>query len=148
MAETYALPQPFEEIDHTADVGMRVSGATPEACLARLVLGMTALTLGPSAATLEPDMTRHLVVAPDEHVAMMVDVLRELLFVFDTEHRLPTRCTVHTFGDREGVSLELAMASIVEDEHEDLTDLKAVTWHEAKLEPLSDGWMAQIIFDV
>lgn len=148
MAETYALPQPFEEIDHTADIGMRVVGATPEACLARLVLGMTTLTLGATAVKLEPDMTRHLALEPDEHVAMMVDVLRELLFVFDTEHRLPVRCTVHTFDDREGVSLELAMASIVEADHEDLTDLKAVTWHEAKLEPLSDGWTAQVIFDV
>jgi SHS2 domain-containing protein len=147
MADTYALPQPFEELDHTADVGIRVYGSTEQECLARLVLGFTALTLG-GATELDADSTRALEVAADEHLAMAVDVLRELLFVFDTEHRLPATCTVHTFDERHGVSLELAMAPVDDQSHEDITDLKAVTWHEASFGPLSDGWSAQIIFDV
>lgn len=147
MSEVFTLPQPFEELDHTADVGLRVYGNTAQACLARLVLGFTALTLG-GTADIEADASRPLEIDPGDFVSMAVDVLRELLYVFDTEHRLPARCTVHRCSEQDGILLELAMAPIHEDDHEDITDLKAVTWHDAAFEPASDGWTAQVIFDV
>jgi SHS2 domain-containing protein len=147
MAERFDLPQPYEELDHTADTGLRVYGASPDECLARLVLGFTALTLG-GQANLEAEASRALEIAAADHATMAVDVLREILFIFDTEHTLPARCTVHRFDPAEGVLLELAMAPFDEDAHENITDLKAVTWHEAIFEPASDGWVAQVIFDV
>ncbi len=146
-APTYRFPQPFEELDHTADVGIRVFGESAPECLARLVLGFTALTLGASGE-LEADATLALRVEAAEYDVMAVDVLRELLYVFDTELRLPTRCIVHHFDALRGVSLELATLRIDEDTHRDITTLKAVTWHDAKFEPVFDGWHAQVIFDV
>jgi SHS2 domain-containing protein len=38
-----ALPQPWEEVPHTADLGIAARGATPEEALARLVLALGAL---------------------------------------------------------------------------------------------------------
>ena len=32
--------------------------------------------------------------------------------------------------------------------HAEGADVKAVTWHEARLEPDRDGWRAQVILDV
>ena len=39
----YALPQPFEDLGHTADVGVRVRGASAEEALARLALAFGSL---------------------------------------------------------------------------------------------------------
>lgn len=147
MAEAYDWPEPFEELDHTADVGVRVHGRDADECLARLVLSLSSLILGGSGS-LSAEATRALEIEPADRLSMAVDVLRELLYVFDTEHVLPVRCVVHRFDEESGVLLELAMAPCNEDEHDDITDLKAVTWHHAVFEPEGDGFIAQIIYDV
>src|SRR6185369_166244 len=41
-----ALPQPFEDLGHVADVGVAVAGRTAEEALARLVLAYAALLTG------------------------------------------------------------------------------------------------------
>lgn len=149
MPDAYDWPQPFEELDHTADVGVRVGGRDADECLARLVLSFTSLILGESdSRALEAEATRPLEIAPADRLTMAVDVLRELLYVFDTEHVLPVRCVVHRFDETDGVLLELAVAPCDEAAHDDITELKAVTWHDAAFEPHGDGWIAQIIYDV
>ena len=142
----YRLPQPYEELDHTADVGIRVHGDSREACLSRLVLGFTQLILAGGA--IAPDQTRSLEVEAADNVTMAIDVLRECLFIFDTELCVPATCCVHRFDEESGVLVELGMGALDEDVHLDVTDLKAVTWHDARFEQTPRGWSAQIIFDV
>jgi SHS2 domain-containing protein len=84
----YALPQPFEDLGHTADVGLRVRGASAGEALARLALA-------------------------------------------------PGRATVLLAFGRWNESL-----------HAEGADVKAVTWHAARLEPDGAGWRAQAILDV
>ncbi len=151
MPDVLSLPVPYEELDHTADVGLRVHGPTPEQCLGRLALGLSAITLGGSeeltAHPLKPESTRALEVSGEDRATIAVNLLRELLYVFDTEHCLPATCVVHRF-DGDGAMLEFGMAPFDEDVYEDVTDLKAVTWHGARFEAVSDGWLAEIIFDI
>ncbi len=144
----HALPQPFEELDHTADTGLRVFGESRDQCLARLVLGFTAMCLGEAAPALTAEISQPLEIEAADDVSMAVDVLRELLYIFDTEHRLPAACIVHRFDAASGVLLELAMAPFEEEAFPEMTDLKAVTWHDAVFERCSDQWTAEIIFDV
>jgi hypothetical protein len=39
----YTLPQPYQQLDHTADVGVVVHGDSPLEALARLVLAYASL---------------------------------------------------------------------------------------------------------
>ncbi len=145
----YALPQPYEDLGHTADVGVRVRGATQEEALARLALALGALLSGPDAPAGEPPVREErLAVAGGPGLAgTAVALLRELLFRLATAREVPVEIEV------EGVDEERAVASVTfarhdPERHAEGADVKAVTWHAARLEPEGGGWVAQAVLDI
>jgi len=142
----WRLPQPFSLLDHTADLGVRVEGASPEEALARLVLAAGALLSGGGPARAgEPEP---LVVAGGPDLAgTAVAALREVVFRFATARRFPAACEVLRL-DAAGAELRIAFAPWDAAAHAEGADLKAVTWHAARLEREGDGWVGQAVFDV
>lgn len=135
-------PQPYEELDHTADVGVRVWGATAEETLARLVCAFGALVGAPVSA---PATRVEVVRAPAGDLALVaVDVLRELLYRQSVDRLLPVACRVLHVGE-DGAAVEV---HFVPHEPRGEAELKAVTLHQARFERTPDGWLAQVIFDV
>ena len=94
------MPQPFEELDHTADAGVLVHGQSAEQTLARLVLALSAVLTGGGAVSAERDLTVQ--VERGDRAAMAVDVLRELLFRFECEMVVPESCAVTRFDPEHG----------------------------------------------
>jgi SHS2 domain-containing protein len=141
------LPQPFEELDHTADLGVVVRGASEQETMARLVLAMSQLLTGGGSVELRAD-SEDVSVEPGDRVSMALDLLRELLFRFDCDHEVAAACEVLRFVPDEGARLRVWLAPWDEAAHEEGTELKAVTLHEARFEPSDDAWMAQVVFDV
>jgi SHS2 domain-containing protein len=140
------LPQPFEELDHTADVGVIVRGGHADETLSRLVLAMSHFLSGGGKLDAKYKMSVR-VDAADE-VSMAIDVLRELLFHFDCEHRIVARCEVTSFDPSAGAAVDVELADYDDELHEEGTELKAVTFHAARFEREGGGWVAQIVFDV
>jgi protein archease len=123
-------PQPYEDLGHTADVGVRVRGATAEEALARLVLAFSALATGGAEIATEREERVAVAGGPDL-AGTAVALLRELLYLLATERLVPAACEILRADDAgEGA------------------DLKAVTWHAARLERDGDGWLGQAVFDV
>jgi len=145
----YDLPQPYDELDHTADLGVVVRGADPDQTLARLVLAMARLLTGGGRVEPRTEPVEVSVEAGDR-ISMALDLLRELLFRFDCDHELPAACDVLRFDPGEGATLRVWLAPWDEVAHEEGTELKAVTLHEARFEPTKDpqAWRAQVVFDV
>jgi SHS2 domain-containing protein len=142
----WSLPQPYEDLDHTADLGVRVEGSSAEEALARLVLAQTALLAGggPVAAAREE---RIAVAAPDL-VAAAVELLRELLYRFATARELVAWCEVDGLGANRA-AIRVGLGRWNPDLHREGVDLKAVTWHAAGFERDADGrWRAQVVFDI
>ncbi len=143
--QRYRLPEPFEELDHTADAGILVRGDTPETALARLILGFAALLSGGA-----PVGTRQTVVVlaePSDRAAMAVDLLRELLYRFERERVIPSECEIRRFDPETGAEVLVGLGAYTEAHAEGMV-LKAVTWHEARFEVQSGQWVAQVVFDV
>lgn len=142
----YRLPQPYEDLAHTADVGVRVRGASAEEALARLALALGALLAGGGEAP--PEREERLAVAGGPGLAgTAVGLLRELLFRFATERLIPCEVEVHRAGE-DGSEATVAFARYDPVRHGEGADVKAVTWHAARLEPEGAGWVAQAVFDV
>ena len=78
---------PYQELDHTADAGVMVEGSSAEETLARLVLSFGDMLAG--GAEVHEDRELRIEVEPGDRAAMAVDVLRELLFQFDSAARVP-----------------------------------------------------------
>lgn len=141
-----ALPQPYEDLGHTADVGVRVRGATAEEALARLALALGALLSGGGPAAAERE-ERVAVAGGPALAASAVALLRELLFRFATERLLPAEVEVHRV-DGAGAEATVGFARYDPDRHGEGADVKAVTWHAARLEPEGEGFVAQVVLDI
>ncbi len=143
---TWRLPQPYEELDHTADAGVRVHAPTREACLARLILGFGQMLAGGGAV--EAAETLDLTVpGSGDDVVLAVDVMRAVADAFFDRHLIPSEVTVVTL-DGAGANLQVAYGPWRESLHADGLDIKAVTWHAAAFEPADAGWVAQVVFDI
>jgi len=137
------LPQPYQEIEHTADLGVRVRGATAEETLARLVCVFGRLLAGTDDAPVGP---RVRIAVPGADLPLAAaDILRELLYRFATERVVPSACRTLRL-DAELVEVEAALAPW--DPDHGGADIKAVTLHQLRFEPDADGWLAQVVFDV
>ncbi len=147
-AVRYALPQPYEDLGHTADVGVRVRGATKEEALARLALALGALLSGGDGDALPPEREERLAVAGGPALAgTAVALLRELLFRFATERLFPCEVEVLRAGE-DGAEAIVAFARYDPARHAEGADVKAVTWHAARLEREGGGWVAQAVLDI
>ena len=144
-SERYTLPQPYEEIDHIADLGVEVEGASAAEALARLVLAEAALLAGGGLVKADR-LARFEVVGPDLCTAAL-GLLRELLYRFATERVIAASCTVS--ARRQGgfeVLIELGPFDPVA--HAEGWDLKAVTLHRASFAEEASRFRARVIFDV
>lgn len=142
----YALPQPYEELDHAADVGVAVEGASAEEALARLVLALSALLTGgePVSPGREERIT---VTATGGPLAAALAVLRELLFRFATERVVPGACEVQRLEDGRA-EVVVALAPFDAELHAEGLDVKAVTWHAARFAQDDGRWRARVLFDI
>jgi len=142
----YELPQPYQELSHTADTGIAAEGATREEALARLVLALGALLAGGGSVT--PDAEETVVAAGGADLAQTaVAALREVLFRFATRHVVPGACEVLRLSPGRA-ELRVAFGRFDPARHREGADVKAVTYHRARFEPVPGGWRAQVILDV
>ncbi len=142
----YALPQPYRDLDHTADLGVAVEGASAEEALARLVLAFAALLAGEGPVAVARD-ERISVEGEGGLTGIAVALLRELLFRFATEKVLPGACEVIRL-DARGAEVVVALGPFDPERHSDGFDIKAVTWHQARFEEADGRWRAQLVFDI
>jgi SHS2 domain-containing protein len=141
-----AVPQPFEDMGHVADVGLRVRGASAEEALARLALAFATLVTG--GEPVAPVREERLVVAGGPGlVGTAVALLRELLFRLATAGEIPAELEILSVDERGAVA-SVAFGRRDAERHAEGADVKAVTWHAARLEREGDGWVAQVVLDI
>ncbi len=142
----YALPQPYRDLGHTADLGIAVEGATAEEALARLVLALGAVLAGGGAVEEERE---EVLAAParGDLARAAVDLLRELVYRFATERLLPCACEPIR-ADPGGLEARVGLARWDPERHAEGADVKAVTYHAARFAREGDRWRAQVILDV
>jgi SHS2 domain-containing protein len=140
-------PQPFEDLAHTADVGIRVRGASAPEALARLAVVFGQLVTGGVAAEAVREERVVARAAAGGLAGAAVGLLRELLFRFATERLLPSAVEVHRV-DGAGAEATVAFGRYDPERHGEGADVKAVTWHMARLERDGGGWVAQVVLDI
>jgi SHS2 domain-containing protein len=140
------LPQPFEDLGHTADLGIRVRGRSAEEALARLALALGSLLAG--GEPVEALDEERLAVAGGPGLAgTAVAFLRELLFRFATGGAIPGAVEVLRV-DQAGAEAIVRSGRYDPARHGEGQDVKAVTWHRARLEKSGGEWVGEIVFDV
>ena len=126
----------FRLLDHPSDVGFEALGSTWEELLDGSVRALAAVQTGgsiPAAA----DRRAHGVVDDDPESAL-VSVLESCVALLDAEDWLAV-------GVVDG---ELAGVPLTDVEREVGTHVKAITWHQLKVEQTTEGWRAVVYVDL
>jgi SHS2 domain-containing protein len=144
-----ALPDWLQEIDHTGDIGIRVTAASLKALFERAAMG-TFHVLADLSAVEAADETKITVEGRDRE-ALMVRWLSELNYRHTVEHRLFCDFSVEAIEETaDGLALTgVARGEALDpDRHTVYTEIKAITFHGMEIRETDAGWSVQVIFDM
>ncbi len=132
----------YEELDHTADVGIRAYGATLDELFASAAAGMFSLItdLEKVRAVGEVEVK----VEGDDLGSLMVNWLSELLFLHETQRLL--LCAFDVTLDGLKLRAQAKGERIDKRRHTLNLVVKAVTYHRLKVDPKKG--IAEVIFDI
>ena len=133
--------QPYEEIEHTADLALRVRGKDMAGLLRHAAEGMLAL----SEAQPEPGESRNIrleLQAPDDEQLLVV-WLEELLYGMEMHN-----VTYHDF-EIQVLDRTRLVANMQEQPLRSMAmHIKAVTFHDLKIITTEEGLEATLVFDI
>lgn len=133
----------FEHVEHTADVGIHAWDDSLEGCFEQATLGvldiMGALGTGTGERIGIEQTARDV-------GGVLVDWLSEVLYLVDSRDAVVTRVELEEVSD----SLARGAISIAPRGHETLegTAVKAITYHQLKVEGSGDSWRCRFFVDV
>ncbi len=131
----------YEEIEHTADVGIRAYGTSAAELFESAAAGMFSLIANPEKVRAVGEVELRL--AAEDLPSLLVAWLSELLFLHETQHLLFCRFQVRVDGNR--LEARVWGEAIDKKRHELKLALKAVTYHRLSVD-LTKG-VAEVIFD-
>lgn len=135
----------YRQIDHTADVGLRITADSAPALFSEAAKGMFSLIVRgkPTLAT----ETRNIRVQAHDWESLLVDWLRELLYLWHSENRRFCEVVSWTVA-AHAISAVVQVDTINPASHVIRGEIKAVTYHQIAVETDARRWTAQVIFDV
>jgi SHS2 domain-containing protein len=131
----------FELLEHTADVGVRARGPSLEAVFEQATLGLVEV-LG--AARPGPGEPVAVAVGAADVAGVLVDWLGEVLWLHESRDAGLAGVRVDRAGEA-GAAGQLTLAGRGPF---DGTQVKAVTYHQLRVVPEGDGWLAEVYLDV
>ena len=134
----------YEVIDHTADLGLRVFAGTREELFSRAARAMFDQIADLNSIRVE--VRRSLTVEASGWEELLVCFLSELLYLFTGEDMLLRKFTLKRMDDRH-LEVEAGGEKFSASRHQLKTEIKAVTYHNLKIERRERGWQVEIIFD-
>ncbi len=139
-------PQPgYRILDHTADVGLQASGSDLAELFSNAARGMFAVIVSPG--TVRPSKSLSVEASADNLENLLVNWLSELLYLSATKGILFCRFDIaqidqhHIVAKAFGEPIDLTR-------HELYAEIKAVTYHDLKVEKVGPLWSAHVLFDV
>ncbi|HEY4033513.1 MAG TPA: archease [Ktedonobacteraceae bacterium] len=145
MPELPEPPKAYEVFEHTADVGLHAFGHTLPELFVHAAQGMESLLV--SADEVHVVTSRRITVDGHDTISLLIAWLNELVFLFDTEYLLFRDFVIETISETQ-VTGRASGEPYDRQRHDLSSAIKAVTWHEAAITRLDDGYQARIIFDL
>ena len=147
------MPQvSIEDLDHTADVGIRIRGASPGEFLCEALRGVNLILVGETTweEIREVDIVEISLSAQDPET-LLVDFLNEVIFLFDSRRLLFRKLqleAVELSGPRCVLRGVLSGEPFDPQRHELQTEIKAATFHDLVVRNERGGLSADVVFDL
>jgi SHS2 domain-containing protein len=135
----------YELFEHTADLGLRVQSPDLDTLFAEAGKCLfSAIAEDPSAV--RPEVEQAIELSGTDREYLLFDWLRELLYRFDADHMLYRDFAVTVRPD--GLTATIRGEPLDPARHVLSHEVKAITYHELKVEQTPDGWLAEVIVDI
>ena len=135
----------YEVFGHTADVGLRMRAADLDELFAdagRALFAVIVVDLD----RVEPRQRMSCRIDEPQREYLLLDWLNELLYHFESERLLLKEFTVHV--SQEGLQAMADGETFDPRRHQLDHEVKAVTYHNLRVQQTADGWEAEVILDL
>ena len=140
--------QKFRYFDHTADLGLEIFGEDPAALFRNAGEALyDALVQGVAVGAPEEPHDRAIEIQGDDWADLMVNWLKELLYLFNGDQRVVVRIRIESLSEN-ALKAVVASEAFSPDRHQVGQEIKAVTYHQIQAGPDGDRWLARVIVDI
>lgn len=136
---------PFEVIEHTADTGIRVWAPDIPTLFSEAARGMFSLLTDLDHVT--PTRTRSIKIDGIDQTDLLVNTLRELLYLFNAEDLIVKALDMEQVGASEAIGT-IHCDPVDPEKHEIHLDIKAVTYAGGDIRKKPEGFEITVIFDI
>jgi len=131
----------FEEVEHTADLALKVHGQSLEEIFANAAYGLFSLMA--DLENLSPSFNRQVHLGAPDRESLLVDWLNELLYLHEVEEEIYSRFEIENLSSTTlsatvwGAKMKASKLTV-----------KAATFHDLEIRKTEDGYLATVVFDV
>ncbi|HUN53675.1 MAG TPA: archease [Smithella sp.] len=142
----------YNYFDHTADIGIEISGRTKKELFANAACALFDVlieNIKNNGRSIHERKGRHktIIVEGADAADLLINFLREMLYLFNGEHWVVDDCEMMELGKNKLVA-KLTGESYNKRKHLIKTEIKAVTYGGLSVIKANSIWKARIIFDV
>jgi SHS2 domain-containing protein len=134
-----------ELFEHTADLGLRATASDLNSLFAEMAACLVSAMLE-DPATVRPMHTVTIELTGADREFLLFDWLKELLLRFETDRMLFADFTVNV--TETGLHATARGEVYDPDRHTFAHEVKAITYHELKVEQSPNQWLAEVIVDI
>ncbi len=135
----------YEIIDHTADIGLRAYGKDLKQLFTNAVYGMFNILADVKNVRAKKKLTINLKAPNLEE--LFLSWLSELLYQYNGKKIILKEVQIDKLSEK-AISAKAIGERLDLKRHRLKTEIKAVTYHQLKVQKVKDMWQGEVIFDV
>ena len=135
----------YRLLEHTADMGIEARAESCPKVLEEMARGLTMMLFGDSPVSASVVTKIHL--HEEDSVELMVAWLNEILYWCEQNNLVPVETRIDALEESE-LWATLSGEPFDQKRHHVERQVKAVTYHKAKLKETSGGWYARVYVDL
>ncbi len=139
MQEGYSI------LEHPADIGLEAHGKSLKEVFEYAALGLMSIVVDPTG--IEPVEQRFLTITATDFENLLVKWLSEILYLYDGQEFVVAEVAIERIAPT-GIEAIVSGDIIDPGKYQFRTDVKAVTYHQLKVEEKHEGCMVRVFFDI
>lgn len=135
----------FRLLEHTSDMGIKAEGESLAAVFRQAALGLQQIMT--SCTDIQAQQEILVEVQAQDREELLVNWLSEVIFLLETRQLLPAEFVIDSISDCR-LQARVRGESLDAERHFLEREIKAVTYHQIRVERVAGGWRAQVFVDL
>ena len=139
------MDEGYRILEHPADIGIEATGSDLKSAFKQAALGLISIIVDP--ASVDPRVQKAVTLHGTDSENLLVKWLSEILYLYDGEDFVTSTITIKKLSATE-LDAVLAGEAVDGNKHRLKMDVKAITYHQLKVEERGDGCVVSVFLDI